>query len=185
MISSLSSVLYRLSNRYTVVLSILIYGGFLSQVMAPQAAFMLEFTGSWGSPDGHFFYTPDVLYENLALWKDEGKQHYINFRLGLDPFWALTYGAFLVTIISVALRAAGGSHKSSLLNLVPLAPVLADIGENFLGIALVSALPERLDWLAWLTTCITSFKWITLVIAHLIMVYALAVAAQAAWARRH
>ena len=177
MLAALSCRLQRVSDWRTILLVLLLYNIFLSQVMAPHAEEMRSFAGDWGAPDGHLFYTPDKLYSELTTWGDAGRQHYIDFRLGLDPVWALLYTAFLVTTLSVALRRIYPmSSRMQQLNLLPLIPMLADLAENFMGVALVSAFPERMDWLAWIATSTSSIKWITLTIGHLIMLIAVAVA---------
>jgi len=103
---SLSAWLHRFSSAVTIVLAIVLYGVFLSLVMAPESATVATYAGDWGSPDGHWFYSPDELYRELSTWGDAGRAHYVAFRLGLDPVWAFAYTAFLVTITSVALRSA-------------------------------------------------------------------------------
>jgi hypothetical protein len=174
---SLSNLLYRLSSWRTILLAVLIYALFLSRVMVPHAAEMQGFAGDWGAPDGHFLYTPDELYGQVATWGDAGRRHYVKFRLGLDPLWALTYTAFLITITSVALRRAFAKDDARRrLNVFPLLPMCADLLENGLGIAIMLAWPERLNWLAWLTTTTSSVKWLTLSVAHVVMLYALAAA---------
>lgn len=165
---------------YTVLASAIVYGLFLALVMTPHAQEMQALTTEWGAPDGHLFYTPDTLYGELARWQPAGREHYIDFRLGLDPVWALVYASFLIVVTSVALkRAYPEGHPRRLLNLSALLPMLADIGENFLGIALVAAWPERMDALAWLTASVTLFKWTTLVLAHLVMLFAIGAALRA------
>lgn len=150
---------------------------FLVFVMAPESVAIAAYAGEWGSPDGHWFYTPDKLYHELSNWGDAGREHYVAFRLGLDPVWALAYTLFLVTITSVALRGAfAADDQRQLLNLVALLPMLADLSENALGIIIVSNYPQRLDALAWTTTSISGFKWLTMTIAHIIMLYAVGAA---------
>lgn len=146
------------------------YAAFLSLVMAPQAEVMQQWTGDWGAPDGHLFYTPDQMYLHLSAWGTEAKETYTQFRLTLDPLWALVYGCFLLTITGAALlRLVSGESSWRKLILLPFVPVCADIFENFLGIALVAALPERINWLAWLMATTTGFKWGTLALAHIVM----------------
>jgi hypothetical protein len=174
---TVSAWFYRVSSWPAIILAVVAYGLFLSQVMVPHAQEMQSFAGDWGAPDGHFFYVPEKLYSEVATWSDEGRSHYVDFRLGLDPVWALVYTAFLVTITSVALRrATHDDDRRRLLNVLPLVPMCADLLENALGIYLVSSFPDRTDWLAWLAAITTSFKWITLGIAHLIMLYAITIA---------
>jgi len=186
-VRALSNLLYRLSSWRSIVLSIVIYGWFLSQVMAPQADAMQAFAGDWGSPDGHFYYTPDELYAHLSTWSAAGQQQYIDFRLSLDPVWALVYSLFLITVLSVTLRMLyPRDAPQRLLNLIPLLPMLADIAENFMGIAVIHNLPQRLDVLAGLTAATTTFKWTTLALAHGLMLLCIICAAwQSIHRRRH
>jgi hypothetical protein len=173
----LSTWLHRFSSAITISLAIMLYGVFLFFVMVPESETVATFAGDWGSPDGHWFYTPDELYREMSTWGDAGRAHYVDFRLGLDPVWALAYTAFLVTITSVALRYAyAPDNRHRQLNVVALIPMLADLTENALGIILVTAYPDRLDALAWITASVSAFKWLTLTIAHLIMLYALGAA---------
>jgi hypothetical protein len=170
MFGDISAWFSRRSNWRIILVVALLYQVFLLQVMAPHAEEMQRFAGDWGAPDGHFYYTPDKLYAELGAWDEAGRSHYINFRLSLDPVWALLYTAFLVVTISVCTRRLFASDsRVHLLNLLPLLPMLADLTENFLGIVLVANLPARLDALAMLTAVITATKWSTLVAAHILM----------------
>ena len=145
--------------------------------MVPESETVATFAGDWGSPDGHWFYTPDELYREISTWGEAGRAHYVDFRLGLDPVWAFAYTAFLITITSVALRNAfAPDDRRRQLNIIALIPMLADLSENALGIFLVSAYPDRFDTLAWITALVSAFKWTTLTIAHLVMLYALGAA---------
>jgi hypothetical protein len=181
---ALSDWLYRCSSWQTIIVAIFIYGLFMSAVMIPHAEEMRSFAGDWGAPDGHLFYTPDELYAEVSKWGDAGRSNYINFRLGLDPLWALAYTSFLITITSVALRRATPTDdRRRVLNLLPLIPMCADLAENALGIALMSVYPTELNWLAWLTAVTSCFKWLTLALAHVLAVYALIIGTRAVCAR--
>lgn len=176
----LSQWLYQISRWQTVCLATVVYGAFLFQVMAPHALEMQGFAGKWGAPDGHLFYSPEKLYSELGAWGDPGRQSYIRFRLGLDPLWAITYTAFLVSITSVALRRAFSTdNPRRLLNLAALLPMCADLIENGFGVFLIGSYPIRFDGLAWLMAGTSFFKWTTLTISHLIMLYAIFAALRA------
>jgi len=54
--------------------------------------------------------------------------------------------------------------------------MLADLTENALGMIIVSNYPDRLDTLAWMTAVVSAFKWLTLTIVHVTMLYALGAA---------
>ena len=177
MLIRLSRALHRISSVWTIGLAIMVYGYFLAVVMPEEGARSQTYAGDWGTPDSRFFFNPDDLYRQIALWGEAGRAQYISFRIGLDIVWALVYTAFLVTVTSVALRRAfAPNHPQRKLNLIALIPLLSDYSENTLGIIIASNFPDRLDALAWLASGVTSVKWISLSAAHLVMLYALGMA---------
>jgi hypothetical protein len=179
MLKRLSIVLHRASSAVTTIGAIALYAWFLATVMPEQRAASRAYAGDWGAPDRQLWYTPDTLYREIATWGESGRADYIDFRLGLDIGWAFAYTAFLVTVSSLALRHAFDARdRRQLLNLAPLPPMLCDYGENALGITLVASYPQRLDALAWAAAGVTATKWLTLVLAHLLMLCALAAAAR-------
>jgi len=181
---TLSARLERLSSGWTIALAVALYALYLTSVMPAQSLASQAYAGSWGGPDRHFFYTPDELYAEVATWGAAGRRQYINFRLGLDIGFALTYAAFLVTVTSVAARRAFPGHDwRRQLNLAGLLPMSCDLLENALGIGLTAAFPARHDAVAWATAGVTALKWASLALAHVAMGYAL-VAAVSSRARR-
>ena len=178
MSARISAFLYRISSVWSALAITLVYGWFMVNVMQPESERSAAYAGDWGAPDRNIFYTPDELYDNLADWPPEGREAYIEFRLSLDILWALAYTGFLVTIMSCALRyATQATDRRRLLNVVPLITLASDYLENALGIAAVVNAAARPAALAWLLTGATSVKWISLVVAHLLLVYALGLAA--------
>lgn len=174
LLRALSNGCYRISSITTAIVATLIYGWFIATVMPQQSADSQVYAGEWGAPDRHLFYTPDELYGEIRTWDQDGRNDYIGFRLGLDIVWALAYTAFLIGWISVALRYAFPSgDPRRLLNTFPLITLLSDYGENALGIMLVANADNRLDAIAWIAATTTSVKWVSLVMAHLVLVYAL------------
>jgi hypothetical protein len=177
MISRISHSLYRLSTPISGIAITFLYAGFIAFVMPEQSADSAAYAGDWGAPDRHLMYTPDELYAAISGWNAAGRTDYINFRLGLDILWALAYTGFLVIWMSCALRyACAESDWRRTLNTVPLITLLSDYSENALGILLVSNPANRMDMLAWLASFTTTIKWSSLVIAHLILLYAIALA---------
>ncbi|MEO8224056.1 MAG: hypothetical protein ABI661_04570 [Gammaproteobacteria bacterium] len=165
------------SSAWTIALAVAFYALYLTIIMPAQSAASLRYAGDWGGPDRHFFYTPDELYARVSTWGDRGRRQYIDFRLGLDIGFAVSYAAFLVTITGVAVRRAWpGALRRRLLLLVPLVPMAFDLLENALGITLVGAFPQRLAALAWLAASATTLKWTTLALAHVSMLYTLGTA---------
>ena len=171
----ISDLLYRLSSIWTALAATLIYGFFIATIMPAQSIDSAAYAGDWGAPDRHLFYTPDELYASITTWGEAGRDDYISFRLGLDIVWALAYTGFLVGWISCALRYAFvASDWRRLLNVWPLITIGCDYAENALGILLVANYSTRLDLVAWLATGSSALKWVSLVLAHGILIYALA-----------
>jgi len=184
-LTTLSDGLHRLSKIWTLLAATALYAFFLTSVMPQQAQESATYTDAWGAPDRQFFYTPDQLYTHIPNWPEAGRQDYIQFRLGWDIGWALAYTLWLVSATSLALRGAfPAGHSQRLLNLPALLPGLLDLCENVAGIVLVANADTRLDALAWLGSTLTASKWVTLVLAHGILIYALIAAATAALRRR-
>lgn len=174
-LTALSARLHGASRVWTLLVAVAVYGFFLATIMPQQSADSRAYAGEWGGPDRHLFYTPDELYSHIPSWPTWGRQDYIGFRLGWDIGWALAYTAFLVIATSLALRRGfPPNHSQRRLNLAALVPGLLDLAENAAGIVLIANADERLNTLAWLAASLTGAKWITLVIAHLVLVYALA-----------
>jgi hypothetical protein len=178
MLSRISRVFDSVSNIWIALIAFIVYNSFIPLVMQPQSEDSMVYAGEWGAPDRHVFYTPDELYESITTWGAEGRQDYIDFRLGLDILWALAYTAWLVSWLSVAGRWAWDDNDPRrLLNTFPLITLCADYTENALGIWLIANFDQRMDLVAWLAATTTSVKWITLVLAHVLLVYALGAAA--------
>jgi hypothetical protein len=170
---ALASSLDRLSSGWTIVATVALYALYLTSIMPAQSLESRAYAGDWGAPDRHFFYTPGELYAEIATWGTGGRQQYVDFRLGLDIGFALTYTAFLITITGVAVRRAWPDDpRRRLLLLVPLVPMACDLLENALGIGLVAVFPARLPLLAWLAAGVTALKWTCLAAAHVVMLYA-------------
>lgn len=163
---------YRLSNRYSLVVICLLYAYFLSTIMPAETAKMAEYTSEWGIPDGQFFYTSDIFYREISQWPEAGIEGYIHFRLTLDIVWALVYTSFLITSISLCLAATTHSTDwQRSLNVFPLIPMCCDLSENFLAAWLVSSYPATFDSLVMLCAGLTGFKWSSVLVAHLILLY--------------
>lgn len=180
----LADRLDRWSSVGTIALAVALYALYLAYVMPAQSLESQAYAGNWGGPDRHFFYTPDELYAQIATWGETGRRQYISFRLGLDIGFALAYTAFLITVTGVALRKAWpGIAQRRCLLLLALIPMSCDLLENALGIGMVRAFPARFDALAWFATSITALKWVSLALAHVVMIYALGAVCRSAFRR--
>jgi hypothetical protein len=181
---ALGNRLEQLASGWTLLLAVGIYAFYLASVMPAQSRESQAYAGDWAGPDRQFFYTPEEFYTQIATWGDAGRRHYVDFRLGLDIGFALSYAAFLITVTGVAGRKAWPhDRRRQLLLLIPLVPMGCDLLENALGIALVSSFPQRYPGVAWLAAVATAAKWLSLALAHVVMLAALVAAAARVIAR--
>jgi hypothetical protein len=110
--------------------------------------------------DTHFYYTPDQVHQYFSRLGRPGRELYALSEVTLDLLYPLLYGTFLSLILSwlyTRLFPAGGHFR--LLPLIPLAGVLADLGENLSLVVLLLAYPISLSWLVYVANLYTLSKW--------------------------
>jgi hypothetical protein len=130
--------------------------------------------------DYRFSYTPDQAYSVMKSLKSEGRQVYVTTSATEDLVFPLLYNLFLVLTMTAVFRAASTpSFQTSSTNTgviskiqkntvsglfkqaarLPLIVLFSDYAENICLIILMLNYPNRLDWLARLSSVFTSLKW--------------------------
>lgn len=104
------------------------------------------------------FYTPEMAYQFLEAYKEEGRQVYLNI-LTADLFYPLLYSSFLALAISwVFRRAFRPENPAQLLNLLPFVAAIIDYAENIGIYTLLRNYPARLTDVAQTTAHLSSIK---------------------------
>jgi len=177
MLSKLSQSIYSVTNKYTVLLITALFCMYVFWIL-PNSADVDRIIGTGAALIVPFFkyllYTPGDFYGQLDVYGEAGRQAFIDYRLVSATLWLLTLGGFLTITTSAALRYfSAADSRLRMLNLVALLPSLFDFLENKLQIVLVLLYPQRFDGLAILAAGFTAIKWITLLAAFMILLYAL------------
>lgn len=174
----ISAAIYRLTNPLSVTAITLLFGLYVFYIL-PNSADVDRIVGE--SLRFPFFkylvYAPADFYGQLEAYGPEGRKDFVSYRIVHATAWLLTLGGFLALATSAALRYALPPDSRVLqLNVVALLPSLFDLLENQLQNVLVLLYPEQIGALAVLAAGFTAIKWVTLLAAFLILIYALAYA---------
>lgn len=177
MLKGLSERIYSITNGYTVTALTVLFCVYVFWIL-PNSADVDRIIGTGAALIVPFFkyllYTPGDFYGQLDTYGESGRQAFVNYRLLQATLWLLTLGSFLALSTSALFKVfVPSGSKVRQLNLVALLPSLFDFLENKLQILLVLFYPQRFDGLAVIAAVFTTVKWITLLAAFLILVYAI------------
>ncbi len=163
MMQRLSQFLYRNNSVWVVLLSLILFAGFMVFVLPAEASRSAQVIGSAPSPDTSFYYSQTELYQMAEAYGPEGRAYYISSRIKFDILWPLVYTFFLINMISWILdKTILEESKLRILNLVPLAVILFDYLENISNMIVMLRYPAPTDIIASLAGIFTSLKWILL-----------------------
>lgn len=146
-------------NLLVLFVIILIFNFFLFPVLMPS--------GEEAAPmDIMFTYDSEKAYDMIELYGEEGRRSYIRGLAFLDFIYPVVYSLFLGFIIFKI-------YKRPLPALIPLSILVSDYLENTGIIIMLISWPSRLFILAWLTSLMTSIKWVLTGISVLAIVLGL------------
>jgi len=177
LLKRLSDKIYGVTNRYTISALTALFCLYVFWIL-PNSADVDRIIGTGAALIVPFFkyllYTPGDFYGQLDAYGEAGRQAFVNYRLLQATLWLLTLGSFLALATSALLKSfVPPASAVRQLNLVALMPSLFDFLENKLQIVLVLLYPQRFDGLAVLAAGFTAIKWITLLAAFIILLYAI------------
>lgn len=156
MLKMISEKAYQWSNWKTIMLSTILFFGFLLFVLPEMSERSKLVTGTGLSPDTLFFYTPQKLYEIAEVYGEEGRSYYIKTRFSFDIVWPIAYFFFLITTSSAVLRSFKWKH----LNLAPFFGMLFDYFENISASIVMLRYPQPTVFVANIAPFFTSLKWL-------------------------
>jgi hypothetical protein len=116
--------------------------------------------------DLQFAYTPQQAYSLIEQYSPVDKQNYKFTEYTVDVIYPLVY----TLLFSFALYLL---FKSVKLAKLPFLILIADYLENIGIYNILKAYPEELNELVWLTSTVTSIKWILAIIAVVIILFGL------------
>ena len=162
MLTKLSSLIRRVSNRRSFLILLVTYGVYFSIFFYADVPFGISqikpYAGRAGILDVETYYTAAQAYQRLDLFGEQGRATYQRILMG-DLIYPALLGLLLSVAITLVLRqvlpANSRWHK---LNLLPIANLTADYLENILLITLLAVFPTHLDGVALLAGWVTFTK---------------------------
>lgn len=162
--------LSRFFNRYTSLLSVILFTLFMIIVLPNESAQSASL-GLDQSPDTSFFYTRETLYDIAESYGEEGRAFYIEQRFTFDLIWPLVYGIFLSVTITTLYLYIKPSHIHQKIFFLPIIAVLFDYIENIFASIVMYRYPKETIIIDVLAGPITSIKWITLSLSFILLCY--------------
>lgn len=156
-LNQLKGRIERLTNRYTLVLSLLLFLFFLLFILPNESARTLFYTEGVGSPDTKGVLMPEELFTIARQYGEVGRLDYVRSRFGFDLIWPLVYLFFFLVWMNAAT-----SKKYRVLNTLPVFAFLFDLLENsFVSIVMIQY-PHEPTVVAILALTSSLLKWLTI-----------------------
>ena len=168
----LATFLGKLSTGPLVIVSTAIFVVFIVTILPDQKAKMGVYAGDVGTIDLSFFPLPDQVYNMAEAYGEDGRHKYIVTRVSLDIVWPLAYAFFMISVITFFMRHVHGRDSRLVhFNLSAVAVLVFDFIENGLAVIVMSAYPDRFDWIVYIMATATATKWTMMGIAGFAMLY--------------
>lgn len=114
-----------------------------------------------GSIDLTFAASPQLLFDKVAAYGEQGRAVYRLFALTADVVYPIIYALFFGLAITYFFqRVFPSESRLQYFNLVPFGALIFDVAENLGIVGLLSTYPNQFTWLAVLTVMINVIKWL-------------------------
>jgi hypothetical protein len=157
--------LFQPITKVHLILSALVFMGFILWVLPAQALAFANVTSGSGSPDTSLFYTPSTFYTWAMEYGPVGRAHYIRTRFGFDLIWPLAYGAFFYTGIRI-----GGLRRREWWAGLALITIFFDYMENIFASVAMGLYPMDVSVIVYVAAVSTLLKWSTLSVSGSLMI---------------
>jgi len=161
MLNKISDGFYKWSKGWLIFILFLLDGLFAGFLL-PLVQGMLQGGNERIQPiDLMLFATPAKLFDMIERYGEYGRPFYRNVELTIDILYPLVYLLFFGFLISWLFE-RGLPPKSPYrkLNVMPLGAWFFDLLENLYIVFLISVYPSQPASLAWITTVMTTLKWL-------------------------
>ena len=145
----------------------------LLSILFPAVLFPAHGIGDIKPLDLHFSYSPDQVYEYLAVLGAKGRGDYTRMLLTSDLAFPVVYSMALSIALMIVLRKLL-PLASVYLCLFPFTIVIADWFENLCLVMVTREFPEQADIIASYASSFTSLKWVLIVLTVLILLTSVA-----------
>lgn len=114
--------------------------------------------------DLQFAYSAQKAYQLIENYGDAGRKSYIIGELTVDLIYPIIYSLLLSFIIYAILR-------NPKLALFPFLILITDYFENFGIVTMLYCYPQKLIYLAWITSFFSTLKWTLVIFSISIIIY--------------
>ena len=158
---------------------------FMGLVMPLVDGLMKSGTGLEQPLDLMFLATPDKMFAMIEQYGEYGRVFYRNVELTVDILYPIVYTlAFGLLISWLFQRGYKSDSRMQKLNVVPVGMWFFDLMENLGIVTMLTMWPSQPVALAWLTTVISTIKWIFAGASMVIIVIGLVMAAKNGFRKR-
>ncbi len=180
----IASLLDKLASPWVLLTTCVVFFSFPFYFLPQHKANTAGYSGDAGFIDLCFFPKPDRIYEIAAAYGKEGRKVAIRSWFTLDIIWPLVYSLFFLVCINLSLGYSHG-RKAALLSLFALLPMVFDFCENMLGVLIMSAYPDRMNFTALYMSLANGLKWLSFGLVGCLFVYGLVAAPVRALKGKH
>jgi hypothetical protein len=162
----------KISSIPLLILALVLFVSFVSYFLPTHQAQSAKFMGDAGTLDLKFFPVPDTIYQIAEVYGDEGRGKYILSKFTIDLAWPFVFTLFYLVFINLSFSYIHGVRGAGL-STFALTTLMLDYLENILAAVVMTVYPAKFDFLTWVLTFTTCFKWITMGLVNLLFCYGL------------
>ena len=168
----ISDFLGKIANFKILIVAGLVFALFPVYFLPRHQVQTESYSSEVGFVDLCFFPETERIYEIAEAYGEEGRRATIVSWLTLDIIWPLVSSFFFLVCLNLCLGKVHGA-KGSRLSLIALLPMAFDYGENWLGILIMTAYPERLQAAALGMSAFNGLKWVSFGVVGVLLLYGL------------
>lgn len=185
MLNRISNKFHAWAKGWLVIVLMLLDMFFMGLVMPLVGGLMKSGTGLEQPLDLMFLAAPDKMFAMIEQYGEFGRPFYRNVELTVDIIYPVIYTlAFGLLISWLFQRGFKSDSKMQMLNAVPVGAWLFDLLENLGIVTMLTMWPSQPVALAWLTTIISTVKWIFAGASLVLIVIGLVMAAKNGFRKR-
>jgi hypothetical protein len=118
-----------------------------------------------------FFYTPKIVYTEIASYGDYLRLFYRTVNLTVDLVYPIVYTLFFSLLITWLFKKGfAPNSRMQMLNVLPFGTLLFDLLENFCIVIMLLIYPATPVNLGWITLIFSMTKWVFVGISIILVV---------------
>lgn len=168
----LTAFIERIASYRLIILLVILFGLFAGYILPQLEQDINEKAGKTvGIIDLLSGLNPSKVYEMIEDYGHEGRKTYLFAEVTADIVYPIIYTLLFSVILFVFYEKLGVKLPIKRVFLLPFLIMLFDYTENLFIITMLVSYPTKIPLLAYLCSVATAFKWATLYISFLLIVY--------------